>query len=78
MSHKNSQVSLIDLILTNKTPVFKTTLVTEIGLSDYRKLVATFFKSHLFHLRSKVISYRNYFALCTEAANRGVPKNRCS
>ena len=62
MSYKNSQISLIDLILTNKTSLFQTTLVTEIALSDYHNLVPTFFKSHLFHFRSKTTCCRNYKA----------------
>ena len=55
-SHK----SLINLFLTNKPLSFQRTYVTETGLSDYHKLISTFFKSHFTRLRPKVITYRNY------------------
>ena len=55
-SHK----SLIDLFLTSKPLSFQKTHVTETGLSDYHKLISTFFKSHFTRLRPKVITYRNY------------------
>ena len=55
-SHK----SLIDLFLTKKPLSFQKTHVTETGLSDYHKLISTFFKSHFTRLRPKVITYRNY------------------
>ena len=41
-----THTSLIDLILTNKPPIFNKTLVTETGLSDYHKMITTFFKLH--------------------------------
>ena len=56
MSHK----SLIDLFLTNKPLSFQKTHVTETGLSDYHKLMSSFFKSYFTRLRLKVITYRNY------------------
>ena len=52
--------SLIDLFLTNTPLSFQKTHVSEIGLSDYLKLITTFFKINFSHLRSKVLSYRNY------------------
>ena len=55
-----THTSLIDLILTNKPSSFNTTLVTETGLSDYHKMITTFFKLHFSRLRPKVITYRNY------------------
>ena len=55
-----SSKSLIDLFLTNKPLSFQKTHVTETGLSDYHKLISTFFKSHFTRLRPKVITYRNY------------------
>ena len=39
----NSHKSLIDLFLTNKPLSIQKTHVTEIGLSDYHKLISTFF-----------------------------------
>ena len=55
-----TRTSLIDLILTNKPSSFNTTLVTETSLSDYHKMITTFFKLHFLRLRPKVITYRNY------------------
>ena len=55
-----THTSLIDLILTNKPSSFNKTLVTETGLSDYHKMITTFFKLHFSRLRPKVITYRNY------------------
>ena len=52
--------SLIDLILTNKPLSFQRTQVTETGLSDYHKLVTTFFKCKSQRLKPKIISYRKY------------------
>ena len=51
---------LIDLFLTNKPLSFQKRNITETGLSDYHKLISTFFKSHFTRLRPKVITYRNY------------------
>ena len=50
---------LINLILSNKPSSFNKTLVSETGLSDYPKMITTFFKSNIFRLRPKVITYRN-------------------
>ena len=55
-----THTSLIDLILTNKPSSFNKTLVSETGLSDYHKMITTFFKLHFSRLRPKVITYRNY------------------
>ena len=55
-----SHNSLINLFLTNKPLSFQKKHVTETGLSDYHKLISTFFKSHFTRLRPKVITYRNY------------------
>ena len=55
-----SRKSLIDLFLTNKSLSFQKTHVTETGLSDYHKLISTFFKSHFIRVRPKVITDRNY------------------
>ena len=41
-----THASLMDLILTNKPSSFHKTLVTETGLSDYHKMITTFFKLH--------------------------------
>ena len=52
--------SLIDLFLTNTPLSFQKTHVSETGLSDYHKLITTFFKTDFSRLRPKVLSYRNY------------------
>ena len=56
----NSHKSTIDLILTNKPSSFQKTMATETGLSDFHKLVSTFFKSHYSRLKPKTVYYRNY------------------
>ena len=55
-----THTSLIDLILTNTPASFNKTLVSETGLSDYHKMITTFFKLHFSRIRPKVITYRNY------------------
>ena len=52
--------STIDLFLTNKPKSFFKTYTTQAGLSDYHKLISTFFKSKALKLKPKVIFYRNY------------------
>ena len=78
LRHTRAGVSLIDSMLTNKTPLFQTTLATEIGLSDYHKLVATFFKSHLFHLRCKTINYKEIIELNISKLLHRSSHQRCS
>ena len=48
------------MFLTNKHLSSQKAHVTETGLSDYSKLISTFFKSHFTRQRPKVITYRNY------------------
>ena len=50
---KNSK-STIDLILTNKPLHFQKTHVVETGLSDYHKMISTFFKAYSSKLKTKV------------------------
>ena len=52
--------SLIDLFLINTTLSFQKTHVSETSLSDYHKLITTFFKTNFSRLRPKVLSYRSY------------------
>ena len=52
--------SIIDLILTNKPLHFQKTRVVETGLSDYHKMISTFFKACSSKLKTKVIYYRSY------------------
>ena len=56
---KNSN-SIIDLILTNKPLHFQTMHVVETGLSDYHKIILTFFNACLSKLKNKLIYYRSY------------------
>ena len=49
----------IDLFLTY-TFVFSKTHVRETGLSDYHKLIVTFFKTFFSRLRPKILSDGNY------------------
>ena len=58
--YTKTHTSFIDLILTNKPPSFNKTLVSGTGLSDYHKVITTFFKLHFSRLRPKEITYRNY------------------
>ena len=56
---KNSK-SIIDLILTNKPLHFQKTHVVETGLSEYHKIISTFFKGSSSKLKTKVIYYKSY------------------
>ena len=49
-----------ELILTNNSNSFQKSGTTETGLSDFHKLISTFFKSHFSRLSRKAIYYRNY------------------
>ena len=55
-----NQKSTIDLFLTNGSLSFQKTRTTETGISDYHKLILTFFKSHYTRLKLRIIYYRNY------------------
>ena len=52
--------SKIDLILTNNSNSFQKSGTTETGLSDFHKLISTFFWSHFSRLSPKTIYCRNY------------------
>ena len=52
--------SKTDLILTNNSNSFQKSGTTETGLSDFHKLISTFFKSHFSRFSPKAIYYRNY------------------
>ena len=52
--------STIDLFLTNGSLSFQKTRTTETWISDYHKLISTFFKSHYTRLKLRIIYYRNY------------------
>ena len=47
--------STIDLFLTNKPKSFFKTHTTETGLSDYHKLISTFFKSKVPRLKPRIV-----------------------
>ena len=55
-----NHTSTIDRFWTNKLKSFFKTPTTEAGVSDYYKLVSTFFKLKAPRLKPKVIFYRNY------------------
>ena len=55
-----SSKSIIDLILTNKPLHFQKTHLVETGLSDYHKMITSFFKACSSKLKTKVIYYRSY------------------
>ena len=46
--------------LTNRHLLIKCLLVSETGLSEYHRMITTFFKLDFSRLRSKVITYRSY------------------
>ena len=52
--------SIIDLILRNQTLHFQKIHVVETGLSDYHKMISTFFKACTSKLKTKVIYYRSF------------------
>ena len=56
---KNNK-STIDLLLSNKPMSFQVTNNTETGLSDCYKLISSFMKSYISHLKPKTFSYRNH------------------
>ena len=56
----NSHKSTTDLILKNTPSSFQKSMATETGLSDFYKLVSTFFKSHYSRLKPKIVYYRNF------------------
>ena len=53
----NNHKSTIDLILTNKPRSFQITNVTETGVSDCHKLITTFMKFHISHLKPRNVHY---------------------
>ena len=51
--------SIIDLITTNKPLHFQKTHVFETGLSDYHKMISTFFKPGSSKVKTRVVYYRS-------------------
>ena len=49
-----------ELVLTNNSNSFQKSGITKTGLSDFHKLISTFFKSHFLRIMPKAIYYRNY------------------
>ena len=56
----NNHKSTIDPSFTNKPQSFQTTNFTETGVSDCHKLITTFMKSHISHLKPQNVHYRTY------------------
>ena len=52
--------STIDLSTTNKPNCFQHRYVTETGLSDFHKMISTFFKAKITRLKLRKIHYKNY------------------
>ena len=52
--------SRINLFLTDRALSFQKSRTTETGITDYHKLISTFFKSHYTRLKPKIIYYRNH------------------
>ena len=52
--------SKIDLILTNNSNSFHKSGTTETSLSDFHKLISTFFKSQFSRLSPNAVYYRNH------------------
>ena len=52
--------STTDLFTTNKPNCFQHMYVTETGLSDFHKMIDTFFKAKITRLKPRNIYYRNY------------------
>ena len=52
--------STIDLILTNKPKSFQNPYIIETELSDFHKLISTFFKTQFTLLKPKIVFHQNY------------------
>ena len=50
----------IDLILTNKKRLFKSSNVLEIGISDHHSFMTTVLRTHLIQGNAKMKMYRDY------------------
>ena len=57
---KSSKGTLLDVLLTNKSKNFQNTFVSETGLSDCHKLVATILISTFIKLPPTIVKYRSY------------------
>ena len=55
-----THICKIELVLTNNSNSFQKSGTTKTGLSDFHKLISTFFKSHFLRIMPKAIYYRNY------------------
>ena len=57
---KSTNGTSVDVLLTNKSRCFHHTATFETGLSDWHKLILTFFRAYFKKLPPKNIEYRNY------------------
>ena len=57
---KSSKGTLLDVLLTNKSKNFQNTFVSQTGLSDCHKLVATILISTFIKLPPTIVKYRSY------------------
>ena len=58
--YTNNHKSTIDLFFMNKPLSFQGTFTTETGLSDCHKLISSFMRSFVSHLKPKIIFFGNY------------------
>ena len=57
---KSDSGTSIDVMLTNRPKCFQKTAVIETGLSDYHKMILSFFRTHYVRLPPKKLEYRDY------------------
>ena len=59
-SLKTDSGTSIDVLLTNRPRSFQNTAAIETGLSDYHKMILSFFRIHFVRLPPKKVEYRDY------------------
>ena len=59
-SFSKNYKSTIHFFTTNKPNCFQHTYITETGLSDFHKMIDTFFKTKITRLKPRKIYYRNH------------------
>ena len=57
----------IDLIVTNRQKCFQDTVVFEIGLSDFHKVIATFMEMYNTKQKHSIVHYRKFKNFCNDA-----------
>ena len=72
---QSSNLTCIDLILTNKKELFKNTDVIEVGISDHQSLIVTSLKSLLLKGNAKKKLYRDYDSFNIDHFNEDLDNN---